>query len=56
MSGINGDKSRFHRVRKQKIARRLRKQELLAGQTAPKAVTSAPAARAASGKEDKVSA
>lgn len=29
MSGINGDKSRFHRVRKQKIARRNRKRELL---------------------------
>jgi hypothetical protein len=29
MSGINGDKSRFHRERKQKIARRIRKQEIL---------------------------
>lgn len=29
MSGINGDKSRFHRIRKQKIARRDRNQELL---------------------------
>jgi hypothetical protein len=29
MSGINGDKARFHRLRKQKIARRLRKQEML---------------------------
>jgi len=29
MSGINGDKSRFHRIRKQKIARRGRKRELM---------------------------
>jgi len=29
MSGINGDKSRFHRQRKQKIARRTRNQKLL---------------------------
>jgi hypothetical protein len=29
MSGINGDKSRFHRQRKQKIERRKRNRELL---------------------------
>ena len=29
MSSRNGDRSRFHRVRKQKIARRKRTQELL---------------------------
>ena len=29
MSARNGDKSRFHRIRKQKIARRKRAQELL---------------------------
>jgi hypothetical protein len=29
MSGINGDKARFHRMRKAKIARRERKQEML---------------------------
>jgi hypothetical protein len=29
MSGINGDKSRFHRERKQKIAKRNRKRELM---------------------------
>jgi hypothetical protein len=29
MSAVNGDKSRFHRERKQKIARRLRVRELL---------------------------
>jgi hypothetical protein len=28
MSGINGDKSRFHRKRKQKIARRQKTREL----------------------------
>jgi hypothetical protein len=30
MSAINGDKSRFHRERKQKIAKRKRTRELLA--------------------------
>lgn len=29
MSATNGDKSRFHRERKQKIARRLRNQQML---------------------------
>jgi len=29
MSGINGDKSRFNRERKQKIARRVRNRELV---------------------------
>jgi uncharacterized protein (UPF0303 family) len=29
MSGMNGDKSRFHRERKQKIARRLRNRKFL---------------------------
>ena len=29
MSAINGDKARFHRIRKQKIARRKRKREML---------------------------
>lgn len=36
MSGINGDKARFHRRRKDKIARRARKRELfgtVAGQS-----------------------
>jgi hypothetical protein len=28
MSGLNGDKSRFHRERKQKIAKRKRNREL----------------------------
>ncbi len=29
MSGVNGDKSRFNRVRKQKLARRIRNRRLL---------------------------
>jgi hypothetical protein len=33
MSAINGDKSRFHRERKQNIARRKRTRELLAAAT-----------------------
>lgn len=41
MSRVNGDKSRFHRERKQKIAKRSRNRELLKNQ--PKA---APAAGA----------
>jgi hypothetical protein len=53
MSGVNGDKSRFHRVRKQKIARRLRNEKLFAGQVAPKA---ADPASASQNKDTKVSA
>jgi len=34
MSGINGDKARFNRLRKQKIARRLRKNEMLKNMSA----------------------
>jgi hypothetical protein len=41
MSGINGDKSRFHRERKQKIARRTRNRKLLKGLAVPS--KSAPA-------------
>jgi hypothetical protein len=29
MSGLNGDKARFHKDRRKKIARRLRKHEIL---------------------------
>lgn len=29
MSGVNGDKSRFHRQRKQKLARRIKTVEIL---------------------------
>ena len=45
MSGINGDKSRFNRERKQKIARRKRNRERLnrlAGQHKPVVGTSGP--------------
>jgi hypothetical protein len=35
MSGINGDKARFNRLRKQKIARRQRNQEMLKDMAAP---------------------
>ncbi len=34
MSGINGDKSRFHRERKQKLARRIRNRKLFENQPA----------------------
>jgi hypothetical protein len=45
MSALNGDKSRFNRVRKQKIARRKRNRELLnSAAIQPKSV--APAAPA----------
>ena len=38
MSGINGDKSRFHRQRKEKIERRQRNRKLLRGsEQAPQA-------------------
>jgi hypothetical protein len=50
MSGINGDKARFHRERKQKIARRMRNESLKGPQT-----KSTPAAPTAS-KSAKVSA
>lgn len=49
MSGINGDKSRFNRVRKQKIARRMRKRALLkhlGGQNKPASVPSGSPAKA----------
>lgn len=41
MSGINGDKSRFNRERKQRIAKRNRYRELLKGLPAPKPAASA---------------
>jgi hypothetical protein len=47
MSALNGDKSRFNRVRKQKIARRIRTRELLnlaaTKNSKPVANTSSPA-------------
>lgn len=36
MSALNGDKSRFNRERKQKIARRKRIRKLLSGESMPK--------------------
>ncbi len=36
MSSRNGDRSRFHRERKQKIARRMRTQELIKAANQPK--------------------
>jgi hypothetical protein len=44
MSGINGDKARFNRLRKQKIARRLRNQEMLKEMAAPAKPKSSKAA------------
>ena len=35
MSGVNGDKSRFNRMRKQKLARRIRNRKLFKGGVAP---------------------
>ena len=35
MSGVNGDKSRFNRVRRQKLARRIRNRELLKNAGSP---------------------
>lgn len=46
MSGINGDKARFNRLRRQKIARRLRNQAMLkemAASAKPKASKSTSA-------------
>lgn len=46
MSAINGDRSRFHRVRKQKIARRKRNHEMfksLADRKPASVPTTAPA-------------
>lgn len=42
MSAINGDKARFHRIRKQKIARRKRKNEILNAAAAPPKPADAP--------------
>jgi hypothetical protein len=33
MSGVNGDKSRFNRLRKQKLARRIRNREMFKNAT-----------------------
>jgi hypothetical protein len=52
MSGINGDKSRFHRERKEKLARRIRNRRLFKGAAVP----SKPAASAPPAKTEEVSA
>ncbi len=47
MSGVNGDKSRFNRQRKQKIAQRVRNRALFQGVVAlPKAVEAVASAKA----------
>lgn len=46
MSSNNGDRSRFHRVRKQKIARRMRDREMIKGlETQTKAPSVTPSAK-----------
>jgi len=52
MSGINGDKSRYHRLRKQKIQRRMRNRVMYAhisdsqaAASSPKAPATAPAGK-----------
>ncbi|HYM77479.1 MAG TPA: hypothetical protein VE377_16010 [Candidatus Dormibacteraeota bacterium] len=46
MSALNGDKSRFHRERKQKIARRKRNRELMkVGATPHKSAHTPPQAK-----------
>jgi hypothetical protein len=46
MSAINGDKARFNRIRKQKIARRKRNQEMLKAAATQKTADAAPVTRA----------
>ena len=45
MSGVNGDKARFNRMRRQKLARRIRNRELLRN--------AGPRAKAAISRSDK---
>jgi len=47
MSGINGDKARFNRERKKKIARRLRKRAMLQEMGGEKESTARPAGKSA---------
>ncbi|MFZ0804676.1 MAG: hypothetical protein WAN03_00775 [Candidatus Sulfotelmatobacter sp.] len=49
MSAINGDKARFNRIRKQKIARRLRNQEMLKAAATQTAGTQSKSADGVSG-------
>jgi hypothetical protein len=50
MSRINGDKARFNRLRKQKIARRLRLQKILKDLAAAQAKPAAASAKTATVK------
>jgi hypothetical protein len=55
MSGINGDKARFHRLRKQKIQRRMRNRVMYAqikSENESSSSSSKPSARAASPRND----
>jgi hypothetical protein len=52
MSGVNGDKSRFHRQRKQKLARRIRDRKLFENQAMPRK----PASTTPGSKAEPVSA
>jgi hypothetical protein len=55
MSGINGDKARFHRLRKQKIQRRMRNRVMYAqikSENESPSSSSKPSARAASPRND----
>lgn len=51
MSGINGDKSRYHRERKQKLARRIRNREMLKNMTEPRKPAVAAASKSKSESE-----
>ena len=56
MSGINGDKARFHRQRKAKIARRLRNEERLGAATAGQKSVAAPKSKSRDKAGETVSA
>lgn len=45
MSGVNGDKSRFNRLRKQKLARRVRNREMFKSATVPAKPAAASSAK-----------
>ena len=51
MSSINGDKARFHRDRKEKIARRKRTRELLNSVNQPKKKTESKSSKPATVSE-----
>jgi hypothetical protein len=45
MSGVNGDKSRFNRIRKQKLARRIRNRQLFKNAEMPAKPVAASSAK-----------